>query len=172
MINDKKEKNKQTISIIAAIGKNNVLGVKNSLPWHLPADFKHFKEITMRKPVIMGQRTFESIGKALPDRINIILTIDKNLKLEGCITAFSIDDALQKTENAKEVMICGGASVYKQFLPMADKMYLTLVDAEIKEADVFFPKFNWDDWNEMERIENKSDEKNKYNYTFVTLERK
>lgn len=172
MINNKEEKNKPIISMIAAIGKNNVLGVKNSLPWRLPADFKHFKELTTGKPVIMGQKTFESIGSPLPNRKNIIMTLDENLKLDGCIIAHSIDESLRAAEDAEEVMICGGASIYRQFLPLANKMYLTLVDAQIEGADAFFPEFNREEWRELERIENKADDKNEYNYTFITLERK
>ena len=166
------EKNKPTISIIAAIGKNNVLGIKNSLPWNLPGDLKHFKEMTTGKPVVMGQKTFESIGKALPNRKNIILTLDKNLVLENCVIANSIEEAVENGKDSQELMICGGASIYRQFLPLADKMYLTLVDAEIEGADAFFPEFNSEDWEETERVENKADEKNKYNYTFITLIRK
>jgi dihydrofolate reductase len=159
------------MSIIAAVGRNNVIGKGNKLPWNLPADLKHFKELTLGKPIIMGQRTFESIGKPLPGRTNIVLSLDENFKPPGCVIAHSIDEALRITEGAKEVMIAGGASVYKQFLPLANKMYLTLIDADF-EGDAYFPEFNWEDWEVVEKIGNQPDEKNPYKYTFLTLQRK
>lgn len=161
------------ISIIVAMGKSRVIGIKNTLPWKLPADLNHFRQITKDKPVIMGQKTFESIGKALPGRINIILTFDKNFRAPGCIPAYSIEKALQiaKEKGAKEAMICGGASVYKQFLPLADRMYLTFIEGDF-EGDAYFPEFDWQDWEEKERIKNEPDKENPYKYTFITLERK
>lgn len=160
-----------TISIIAAFGNNRVIGKNNKLPWNLPADLQHFKELTLGKPIIMGQRTFESIGKPLPGRINIVLSQDPNFNPPGCIVARSIQEALEAARPFEEVMICGGASVYKQFLPLADRMYLTLIDAEF-EGDTFFPEFSWQDWQEKEKIENQPDKENPYKYTFITLERK
>ena len=159
------------ISIIAALAKNRVIGKDNKLPWNLPADLKHFKELTLGKPVIMGQKTFESIGKPLPGRTNIILTLDKNFKPQGCVVAHSIEEVLKKAADSNEVMICGGASVYKQFLPLAHKMYLTLIDADF-EGDAYFPEFNWADWQEVERVENEPDKENSYKYIFITLKRK
>lgn len=159
-----------TISIIAAIGKNGVIGKDKKLPWSLPADLKRFKKLTWGKPIIIGQRTFESIGKPLPGRTNIILSFDKNFNPPDCIVAHSIEEALEAVADCPEVMIGGGASVYKQFLPLANKMYLTLIDADF-EGDVYFPEFDWHDWREIERIENQPDEKNHYKYTFITLER-
>jgi len=159
------------ISIIAAIGNNNVIGSKNSLPWHLPADFKHFKEITLGKPCIMGQKTFESIGKPLPGRTNIVLSLAKNLKLNGCTVASSIEDALKAAGEAKEVMICGGASVYRQFLPLADRLYITLVHGDF-EGDAFFPEIERADWNEAERKDFGADAKNSCSYSFIIFDRK
>lgn len=160
------------ISIIVAIGNNRVIGIKNALPWKLPADMEHFHRKTRGKPVIMGQKTFESIGKALPGRINIVLTLDKNFQASNCLLAHSIEEALQTArEKGEEVMICGGVSVYKQFLPLADRMYLTLIDGDF-EGDAFFPEFDWNDWQEIEKIENQSDKNNPYKYTFITLQRK
>ncbi len=159
------------ISIIVAIGKNRVIGINNSLPWNLPADLKHFRQITLGKPVIMGQKTFESLGRPLPDRINVILTLDENFQAQGCVIARSIQEALDKMKDAKEVMIIGGASIYKQFLPLADRMYLTLIEEDF-EGDAYFPEFDWNDWGEIERIENKPDKDNPYQYTFLTLKRK
>ena len=161
------------ISIIVAIGRNQVIGIKNALPWNLPADMEHFRQLTMGKPIIMGQKTFESIGKALPGRINIVLTLDKNFEAPDCVAAYSIEEALQIAQNlgAKEVMICGGVSIYRQFLPLADRMYLTLIEGDF-EGDAFFPEFDYNDWDELERIENKADKNNPYQYTFLTLQRK
>lgn len=159
------------ISIIAAMGRNRVIGIKNALPWKLPADMTHFRQLTIGKPVIMGQKTFETIGKSLPGRTNIILTFDKNFTPFGCQIAHSVEEALEIARDFKEVMVCGGASVYKQFLPIADRLYLTLIEGDF-EGDAFFPEFNWNDWEEIERIENKPDKDNVYQYTFLTLQRK
>ena len=161
------------ISIIAAIAENRVIGNKNSLPWHLPADFKYFKETTLNKPIVMGLNTFKSIGKKpLPSRKNIILNNDPNyVPPEDCFLARSIDELLEMTKNEPEVMICGGASVYKQFLPLAKRLYLTQIHQSF-EGDTYFPDFNKEDYNEIKRIDNKTDEKNKYDYSFIVLERK
>ncbi len=160
------------VSIIVAMGKERVIGIKNALPWKLPADMEHFRRLTDKKPLIMGQKTFESIGKALPGRINIVLTLDKNFQASDCLVAHSIEEALQiAKEKGEEVMICGGFSVYKQFLPLADRMYLTLIEGDF-DGDAFFPEFDWKDWKELERIENQPDKNNHYKYTFITLQRK
>jgi len=159
------------ISIIVAMGKNQVVGIKNKLPWDLPADMEHFRKMTEGKPIIMGQRTFESIGKALPGRTNIIITFDKDYSPAGCIVAHSIEEAIEAAKDFPEVMICGGVSIYRQFLPLADRMYLTLIEGDF-EGDAFFPEFNWNDWHEVERIENQPDKENPYPYSFVNLQRK
>ena len=159
------------ISIIAAMGKNRVIGKNNSLPWKLPADMKHFQDLTTGKPVIMGRKTFESLGKPLPNRMNIIITRDQNYKAEGCIVAHSLDDALKAAENQKEVMIIGGSQIYKEFLPRADKMYLTLIEADF-EGDAYFPGYKIEDWEEIDYKEHERDAKNQHNYTFLTLKRK
>ncbi len=161
------------ISIIAAIGNNNVIGINNALPWDLPADLAHFRKLTAGKPVVMGQRTFESIGKPLPERINIILSRDEKFCPEGCIVVQSVDQALNSARKAgvKEVMICGGVSVYNQFLPLADRMYLTLIKGDF-QGDSYFPSFDYNDWNEIERTEHEPDKDNPYKYAFVVLEKK
>ena len=165
------------ISIIVAIGNNRVIGNKNRLPWNLSADMEHFKKLTMGKPVIMGSLTYESIGKPLPGRENIVLTKDPDYKIAGCKIAHSLDEAILLAENSplgeksKEIMICGGASVYKQYLPRADRMYLTIIEGHF-EGDAFFPEFNVEEWEEKERISHKADENNPYKYSFLTLERK
>lgn len=156
------------ISIIVAIGKDNVIGSGNKLLWSLPADMKHFVELTRGKSVIMGRKTFESIGKPLPHRKNII--ISSNFRASDCTTVSSIDDAL-KAADSDEVMIIGGASIYEQFLPLADRMYITFVDYD-GPGDAFFPKIDPAIWKEIYREANKKDEKNSYDYTFVTFERR
>jgi len=165
------KENKPIISIIVAIGNNRVIGVNDKLPWDLPADLRHFLQMTMGKPVIMGQKTFESIGKPLPGRTNIILTREKDFSPPGCIVAYSIEEALAACGEFEEVMIAGGVSIYGQFLPLANRMYLTLIEGDF-EGDAYFPEFDWNDWNEVERVENQPDQENPYKYTFVTLERK
>ncbi len=127
------------ISIIAAMTNNHVIGKNNALPWHLPADLKHFKNITMGKPIIMGRKTFESIGKPLPGRQNIILTRDKNYHIDGCTIIHSLDE-LQSCTNAAEIFVIGGAEIYKQLLPLTQKLYLTFIDTEI-DGDSYFPEW-------------------------------
>ena len=162
-----------TLSIISAVAENRIIGNKNTLPWHMPADFKYFKEATLGKVIVMGLNTFKSIGeKPLPDRKNIILNNDPDyIPPEGCFVARSIDELLEMTKNEPEVMICGGASVYKQFLPLAQKLYLTYIHQNF-EGDTFFPEFDINEWKEVSREDYKPDEKNLYKYSFVILERK
>ncbi|TSC74908.1 MAG: dihydrofolate reductase [Parcubacteria group bacterium Gr01-1014_30] len=160
-----------TISLIAALAKNRVIGKDNKLPWNLPADLKHFRDLTSGKSMIMGQKTFESIGRALPGRANIVLTRDKSFKPKGCVVAYSIDEALKAAGDVEEVMVIGGGNVFSQFLPLAHKMYLTLIDHDF-EGDAYFPEFDRADWQETKRVENLPHGENRYRYTFVTLERK
>jgi len=161
------------LSIISAVAENRVIGNKNSLPWHLPEDFKWFKENTMNKTIVMGLNTFNSIGgKPLPNRKNIILNNDPNYIVpENCFVAKSIPDLLEMVKDETEVMICGGAFVYKQILPLANKLYLTQVHAS-PEGDAFFPEFDLAEWKEIKRVEYPADEKNEYDCSFVILERK
>lgn len=159
---------KMLISLIAAIGKNRFIGKDNSLPWKLPQDMKRFKELTLGKPVIMGRKTFESISKPLPHRKNIIITRDKNYMAEGCIVVHSAKDALKAARGNEEVMVIGGEQIFKEFLPHANKMYLTLIDERF-EGDVFFPEYNKNEWEEVYREEHKND---KYKFVFVDFKRK
>ena len=161
------------ISMISAVAENRVIGNKNALPWHLPADFKYFKETTLGKTVVMGLNTFNSIGgKPLPGRKHIILSNDPNYQAPAdCVTARSIDEVVEMIKDVPEAMICGGASVYRQFLPLAKRLYLTYVHAS-PEGDTFFPEVNMAEWNEVKRTDFKADEKNKFDYSFVILERK
>lgn len=161
------------ISIISALANNRTIGKKNDLPWHLPADLKHFKETTTGKAIVMGLNTFKSIGsKPLPNRKNIVLSGDMTVQVpEGVILVSSLERVLEMTKDEKEVMICGGAMVYQQFLPLADRMYLTYIDHDF-DGDIFFPEFNMNDWQEISRENHQPDEKNLYPYSFVILERK
>lgn len=157
----------QTISLIAALGKNRIIGNENKLIWNIPADMKHFRELTTGKAVVMGRKTFESIGRPLPKRKNIILTRDMNYKAESCILVNSVEEAL-KAAGDGEVMIIGGAQIYAEFLPKANKMYLTFIDADF-EGDAYFPEYNKDEWEEVDREEH---EDNDLRYSFVEFERK
>ena len=160
------------ISLIAAIGKNNELGKGNTLLWHLPADLKHFKKVTTLHPVIMGRKTFESIGRALPNRRNIVITRNVNYKVEGVELVYSLNEALDLfPDQNEEIFIIGGAELYKQTMPVADKLYITHIDAEDKDADAFFPEIIPIAWNEVSHKEHEADEKNPLNYTFSTYEK-
>lgn len=161
------------ISIISAIAENRVIGSKNNLPWYLPADLKHFKNMTLGKTIVMGANTFKSIGqKPLPNRKNIVLSNDANYKVpEGCVIATSIGQVLEIAKNEEELMICGGASVYAQFLPLAQRLYLTYIHHDFG-GDIFFPEFDAKQFKEVSREDHQPDEKNLYSYSFVVLERK
>ena len=159
------------ISIIAAMAKNRVIGINNSLPWKLPSDMKWFRQQTMAKPIVMGRKTFESFGaKPLPGRTNIIITRDSGYQATDCLVVNSIEQALHEVADADEVMIIGGASFYEQMLPYADRMYLTFVDASI-DGDAWFPAYDEEEWQEVERIHADADEKNTYAHDFVIFER-
>lgn len=161
----------KTISIIVAVDKNNLIGRKNQIPWHLPGDFKYFKNVTMSKTIIMGSRTFESIGKPLPGRQNIVLHEDKGYPAPGCIVATSIKEALALAEST-EIFFIGGASIYQQVLPWADKLYITRVHHEFTDGDAFFPHINLDVWQEISRTSGLVDEKNIYPHTFFAYQRR
>ena len=150
---------------------NRVIGIENRLPWKLPADMKWFRENTMGKPIIMGRLTFESFGaKPLPGRRNIIISRNPSYSAEGIEVFTSIEDALQATQDSEEVMIIGGMSLYKQSLALADRLYMTLVHAEI-EGDAWFPEFDLDEWHQTQRSDFSADEKNPHAYSFVTLDK-
>jgi dihydrofolate reductase len=157
------------ISIIAAISKNYVLGKENKLLWHLPKDFKFFKETTLGHPIIMGRKTFESLPKALPGRTNVVVTGDRNYVKEGAVVTHSLEDAIKVglSEN-KEVFICGGGQIYKEALEkdLVNKIFLTEVDAEI-DGDAFFPSFNKQDWEISKKECHTKDEKHDFDFCFV-----
>lgn len=158
------------IAIVVAMADNRVIGRDNRLPWHLPADLRHFKQLTLGKPVLMGRKTHESIGRPLPDRTNIVVTRDRSYTAPGCIVAHSLERALQAAGGCAEVMVIGGMELYRQLLPRADCIYLTLVHAAF-EGDAFFPELDAGEWREVERADWMPDEKNSWPYSFVRLER-
>jgi dihydrofolate reductase len=158
------------ISLIAAMASNRVIGINNTLPWHLPADFKHFKAVTMGKPILMGRKTYESIGHPLPGRTNIIITHNPSYVAEGCHVVNSIEQALTLTEDDAEVMVIGGASFYQQTLPIAQRIYLTIIHHDFK-GDAHFVEYDESIWREVERVDYQPDEKNRYPYSFLTLEK-
>ncbi len=151
--------------------KKGVIGHEGDLPWHLSADLKHFKAVTMGKPLIMGRKTHESIGRPLPGRKNIIMTRSPGFIAEGCTVVHSLDDAFQAAGDADEVMIMGGSAIYDQSLARANRLYITEVNADVS-GDVYFPEFNKSEWVELERENHSADEKNNFDYSFVVLERK
>ena len=144
------------------------------MPWHLPADLQWFKATTLGSPIIMGRKTYESIGRPLPGRLNIILSRDSELSIEGCTVVNSLEDALKTAEQADktkdEIFITGGAHLYNKFLERADTLYLTQIDADL-EGDTFFPDYTKYNWQEIQRTEHAADDKNPYSLTFIKLER-
>ena len=159
------------ISMIAAMAEDRVIGLDNKMPWHLPADLQFFKRVTLGKPVIMGRKTYQSIGRPLPGRINIVLTRDKDLQIEGVSCVQTVQQALDLVQGTPEVMVIGGATIYQQFLEQATRLYLTFIDLKVA-GDTQFPDYQAvANWQEVEREAHLADEKNGYNYQFVTLER-
>lgn len=157
------------ISIVAAVSKNGVIGTNCRLPWYLSADLSYFKNLTLDKTVIMGRKTYESIGHPLPQRTNIIISSNPNYSIPGCQIYTSLHEALDKVQ-AEEIMIIGGGNLYAQALPIAAMLYLTFVDT-VCDGDVFFPEINAKEWKEISRKDNLADENNPHNYSFVTLTR-
>lgn len=162
-----------TLSIIAALGHNRAIGYQNQLPWRLPADLQRFKQLTMGHHILMGRKTFESIGRPLPGRTSVIITRQPEYKAEGCLIAHSLDEAiaLATSRGEQEAFVIGGADIYAQALSRADRMYLTLVEAE-PEADAFFPVFDESDWKSSDEVVFMADEKHKHAMRFVTLQKR
>ena len=160
------------IAIIAAIDKNNALGFKNRLLFYLPDDLKRFKALTTGHTVVMGRKTFDSLPKgALPNRRNIVLSRSTRLELPGAEVYASLEEALQHCADDEQVFIMGGASVYKQAMPLADRLYMTEIDAEAAEADVYFPAIDHELWHETKRDVRRADDRHLCNYAFVDYER-
>ncbi len=158
------------IALIAALDRNGLIGRDNDLPWRLPADLQHFKRMTMGKPILMGRLTWESLGRPLPGRHNIVLTRDQDYQAEGATVVDSTDAALAAAGEAEEAMVIGGAAFYRAMLPHAERLYLTRIDAEF-DGDAWFPEFDPAAWRETARETHALDERNAYPYAFVTLER-
>lgn len=160
------------ISCIVAIAHNNVIGKDNDIPWYLPADLKYFKKTTLGHHIIMGRKCYQSIGRPLPKRTNIILTRDPYFIVSNCLVTHSIPEALEiaHQNGEEEAFIIGGAKVYEQSIELWDKLYLTKVDLEV-EGDVYFPQLDYSQWQLISEEHHKSDEKNDHDYSFLVYER-
>lgn len=160
-----------SIALIAAMGRNRVIGQAGALPWRLPADLRHFRALTTGKPVLMGRKTFESIGRPLPDRTNVVVTRRFGFQAEGCRVFTDLDAAFEAFHDCPELMVIGGSSVYGQALPRATRLYLTLIDADF-EGDAFFPEYDASSWTVTARSDHRADDRNGYDYSFLVLERR
>ncbi|MEH6502308.1 MAG: dihydrofolate reductase [Cycloclasticus sp.] len=156
--------------MIVAMADNRAIGKDNELLWHLPDDFKHFKAITMAKPILMGRKTYQSIGRPLPGRKNIVVTRDLTFTADGVLVVNSIDAALDAVKEDAEVMVIGGASFYQQMLPLADRLYVTHVHHHF-DADTFFPEIDADQWRVVEQTEHAADERHAYSFSFVEYQK-
>jgi len=159
------------LALIVATDQQGLIGKDNDLPWHLSADLQYFKKVTMGKPIIMGRNTHESIGRPLPERQNIIVTKNRSYKAEGCTVVHSTQAALLAAKDADEVMVMGGESLYTQLLPQADKLYLTLVHANLA-GDTWFPQWYSNEWQQISREDHLADDKNEYPYSFIVYEKR
>ena len=158
------------ISLIVAAATNNVIGRDGGLPWHLSEDLKRFKRLTIGKPIIMGRLTYESIGKPLPDRRNIVVSSREDLEIDGCEVVATPDDALKLTAGAEEVMVIGGGKIFEQLLPKADRIYMTRVNAS-PDGDTYIPEISEDEWQVVDEEDFPADEPGQYGFSFVTLDR-
>lgn len=157
------------ISMIAAMANNRVIGANNGMPWHLPADLAHFKKVTLGKPVVMGRKTYHSIGRALPGRKNIVISRDANLTLPDAIVVDSCDAALKAASDFAEVMIIGGGNIYQQFLPLCEALYLTEIELDV-DGDTQFPDYQKaSSWDVVSQESHSADSKNPYSYRFIHL---
>jgi dihydrofolate reductase len=165
-----------SLALIVAASENHVIGKNNQLPWYLPGDLKYFKAITMAKPVIMGRKTFESIGKPLPGRDNIVITRNADYQADGIKVVASLEEAIALAESitlingGEEIMIIGGAQIYNQALAMADRVYLTRVHRHV-EGDAFFPELAADEWQEVAREDITAEEPNPFDFSYLVLDR-
>ena len=165
------------IVLIAALAENRVVGIDNRLPWHLPEDLKYFKRITTGKAIIMGRKTYESIGRPLPNRTNIVISRNSDFRAEGVKVVASLDAAINlatdvnASNGVQEVMIIGGASIYEAALPEAERLYITHVHAEV-EGDAYFPAVNFKLWSEVTREDHEASDNNPYGYSFVVYDKK
>lgn len=160
-----------SLSIIVALSENHVIGSGNQLPWKLSADLKRVKALTMGHHLIMGRKTYESIGRPLPGRTNVIITRNGSYAPEGCVVVNSLAAALELAKEDSEAFVFGGGEIFREALPLVNKIYLTKVHCVI-DGDTHFPELTSSEWIELDREEFKADEKNEYDYSFVTLQRK
>ncbi len=159
-----------SVVLIVAMARNGVIGRGNAMPWHLPADLKRFKALTLGKPILMGRKTQESIGRALPGRDNLVLTRARDWRAEGVTAVHSVDEALERAASSAELAVIGGAELYRLTLPLATRIHLTQVLADV-EGDTFFPEFSRNEWRAVESSDHAADERHAYGMKFVTLER-
>ncbi len=159
-----------SIAIIVAMDENGVIGLKNSLPWHLPADLAYFKQQTLHKTIVMGRKTHESIGKPLPNRKNIVVTRNTSYEAPGCTLFYSTAAVMEATQPDDALMVIGGATLYAAFLPLATQLYITRVHCEVA-GDTVFPSYDEKQWHLVEATHRKADEKNIYGMTFAMYER-
>jgi len=159
------------LELVVAVAENDVIGRGNEMPWHLPADLKHFKALTIGKPVLMGRRTYQSIGKALPGRLNIVLSRAADFSPADCVIARTLDDAQGAAADAPALMVIGGAEIYRQCLPLARRIHLALVHTEIPDGDTRFAGWRGAEWRRSTCERHAADDKNPYAYSFITLER-
>jgi dihydrofolate reductase len=159
------------ISLIAAVSCNGVIGNEGGIPWHLPADLKYFKSVTMGKPIVMGRKTWESLGRPLPGRKNIVISRNKKFQAEGCEVVRGIDAAIDAAGDAEELMVIGGAAIYEAFFSRADHLYLTRVECDV-EGDTRFPEFSKEEWRLISQEMYPADEKNAFAYVFERYVRK
>jgi dihydrofolate reductase len=162
---------KPRVSLVVAMAKNRVIGANNTLPWHLPADLKHFKALTMGHHMVMGRKTYESIGKPLPGRTSVVVSRNEGYSAPGVIVVNSLKAAISACGNDEEIYVIGGAELYRQALGLADRIYLTEIDADIP-GDAHFTEFDSKLWQETGRVSHSPDEKNLYPYHFVVYDRK
>lgn len=152
------------------MGRNRVIGRDNQLVWHQPADLRHFKETTIGKPVIMGRKTYESVGKSLPGRTTVVVTRRDDFVAPGCLMAGSLEQALEMVSSEPEILIAGGGEIYRQAIPVCDRMYITIIEHEF-DGDTFFPEFDQGEWVIEEERRHEADEKNRYSMLFRTYRR-
>jgi len=160
---------KPIVSIIVAMAKNRVIGKENDMPWHLPADLQHFRKMTTGKPIIMGRKTYESIGRPLPKRHNIVISRNRNYKVEGCDVVGSLEEAVSIAGEVEEMFIIGGGFLYNQTIDAVDKLYLTFIDLEV-EGDTFFPSYEHLITTKTFSEHHQKDEKNPYDYEFTIFD--
>jgi dihydrofolate reductase len=158
------------LTLVVAMAHGRVIGHAGGIPWHLPDDFRHFKAVTMGKPIVMGRRTFESIGRPLPGRVNIVVTRSRDFQAPGCVVAHSLEEAIAAAGAVEEIMIIGGAELYAQSLARAQRIHLTLIDAELP-GDTWFPAIPAGQWREVSRQEHPADFRHAHAFSFVVLER-